>query len=500
MLICRGSRAPLQHRQSANPPDSMAVGRWPSPHAEIASPAGDSPDLQIYLDIVRRGAPLILGGLLLGLLAGFLYAWTRPPVYEATATLLVARSKIGSDMSPPAATQAFRAFVVNKGIAAKVLTEAGLDRPPASLDPITFINNHLSVEEIVAGDLVRVHVRLPDAALAARVANRLVQLATDLNRRVNVEESLAVRDFIKAQLDESQTRLRNLERDLVAYKREAQLELRRAEVTSLLDQRGQLLELSVQLEGERASLRQAEQELAARPRVLPAPRAPNTVAALSPEALQPPAPPRNAASATLPADSAKPPGSSSPAPIASGGVAAASPTGPTTTAPLPSPVAPAAADSARLAAEGQAWLSHAYSSPLIDPVYELLEYRVTTGRARVADLERRRRLLIDQYKLATPTLTQLTDLYAREIAQARMQADYDLSAQVYADLFTRYEQARIQVASRSTELRVLDPAIEQPSSIAPSPLMASVLGAMAGAGIGTIIVFAAAFVRRSAAA
>ncbi len=337
------------------------------------------PDLREYLDVVRNGYQVILGGLLLGLIGGFVYAWTRPPVYEATATLLISRSKIGVESTPPAAGQAFRAFVVNKAIVAKVQQEFGLDRPPQNLDPVGFINDHLSVEEIVAGDLVRVHVRLADAALAAKVANRLVQLATDLSRRVNTEESLAVRDFIKAQLDESFTRLQGLERNLVAYKREAQLELRRDEVDSLLDRRRELLDLSVQLEGERASLRQAEQELVGRSRVLPAPRMPNTIAALAPD---PPAPP-TAQSSTVARAPATP--AVSPAPAA----------------PKPQPEPPPApreSDRGTVAQDDRAWLSQAYSSPMIDPVYEILEYRAASGRVRVADLERRRRLLADQYR------------------------------------------------------------------------------------------------------
>jgi uncharacterized protein involved in exopolysaccharide biosynthesis len=473
----------------------MAVGRLSAPLNE-PNPTSriDPPDLGTYLGIIRDGRYIIVAGLLLGLIGGFVYAWTRPPVYEATATLLISRSKIGTDISPPAAAQAFRAFVVNKALVSKVLKEFGLDRPPEKLDPVGFIDKHLSVEEIVNGDLVRVHVKLADASLAAKVANRLVALATDLSRRVNTEESLAVRDFIKLQLDESFARLRGLERDLVAYKREAQLELRRSEVTTLLDQRRELIDLSVQLEGERASLRQAEHELSGRTRVLPAPRAPNSIAALEPEPQKPS--PRTEATTPSPISGSSPPSSGTPFAPAQQAPSPSTPSATMTPQPEAARPLPPKPESVETTRDERAWLAQAYSSPLIDPVYEILEYRVATGRARVADLERRRRLLSEQYGLTAPTLKQLTELYAREIAQARLQADYDLSSQVYADLFTRYEQARIQVASRSTELKVLDPAIEQPTSIAPSPVIAAALGALALGGIATLFVFARAYARR----
>jgi uncharacterized protein involved in exopolysaccharide biosynthesis len=91
-------------------------------------------------------------------------------------------------------------------------------------------------------------------------------------------------------------------------------------------------------------------------------------------------------------------------------------------------------------------------------------------------------------------------LYGHEITEARHQADHDLEAQVYADLFTRYEQARIQVAARSTELKVLDPAIAPRVSSAPSPIVAALLAAIAAAALATLYVFASGYVRAIRAA
>jgi uncharacterized protein involved in exopolysaccharide biosynthesis len=469
-----------------------------SPQAEAPAPAVNETELRPYVDIIAARYQSILAALLVGAIAGFVYGWTRPPRYEATATLLISASKIGTDATP-VTTPGVRAFVMNKALVAQVLKEFGLDGPPPRLDPLQFITDHLSVEEVAATNLVRVRVWLREPELAARVVNRLVALSTDLSRRINSEESRAVEDFIKAQLDESRTRLRFLEKSLLEYRRDAQIDLRREEVNSLLQQRRELLGLSIQLEGERASLQEAERELGSRPRILPAPRVPNPIAALAPgagEAREQSASGRDDRQARI-----------SPPSTPSAGSVAGTTQSPAPASQLRRTLDQAAASRDRPAEEvaarvpsDTALLSLPYDSPMIDPVYEILEYRVSTGRARVAELDRRRRLLVEQYGLAAPELKQLTELYGHEITEARHQADHDLEAQVYADLFTRYEQARIQVAARSTELKVLDPAIAPRVSSAPSPIVAALLAAIAAAALATLYVFASGYVRAIRAA
>jgi uncharacterized protein involved in exopolysaccharide biosynthesis len=477
-----------RNRAPSDPPDLKDVDRIGPVPESMPSSVG-STDLQSYLEVLAWARSLILAGLAVGACAGYIYAWSRPAVYEAVATLLITRSKIGVDPAQAAAPPALRAYVVNNGVVGQVLRELRLTDRPRSLDPLTFIRDHLQVEELQQTDIIRIKVRLDDARLAAQSANRLVELSTELNRRVNTEESLGVRDFIKSQLDDSHARMQSLANQLVAYKRDAQLELRRTEVQSLLDRRREMADLTVQLEGERASLREAERELAGRPRVLPAMRLPNRVAELGvpwPEQVPATATPSNPTPASPAGSTAGaatvPPVVSSSAPRPTAGSAAPS----ETRRVPPSPT---------LERSAQAWLSGASASPIIDPIYEILDYQVSAAKVRVADLEKRQQLLVARFGVAAPTMAELTELYSREMAQANLQSEYDLASQIHSDLYTRYEHARIQVASRSTELKIIDPAISPPASVGPSPVVAAALGGLALAAFVVLYAFVRSYAR-----
>jgi uncharacterized protein involved in exopolysaccharide biosynthesis len=480
------------NRAPSSPPDLKDVDRI-GPAPDPSSVAANLIDLQPYLEILNRARRFILAALAVGAVAGYLYVWSRPPVFEAAATLLASRSKIGVDVAPSVASPAFRAFIVNNEVVGRVLRDLKLTSPPRSIDVFHFVRDHLQVDQIEQTDTIRVRVRLDDPALAATAANRIVELATALNRRVNTEESVAVRDFIKSQLDDSRARVKSLANELLAFKRDAQIELRRTEVQSLLDHRRELTGLTVQLEGERASLREAERQLATRQRVLPASRLPNPVAELGAPLTSPAGRPPSPSASQLPPQPL-------PAPATAQPVTATAPTStaepPSATSAAAAPLVGRAPDPSKPEFDGKAWLAQPLGASTIDPVYEVLDYQTSAARARVADLEQRRQLLISRYGLTAPTMRELTELYAREMTQARLQSEYDLASQIYSDLFTRYEQARIQVASRSTDLKVLDPAIEQATSIAPSPVIAAVLGGLALGGIATLFVFARAYVRR----
>jgi uncharacterized protein involved in exopolysaccharide biosynthesis len=453
-------------------------------------PGVGSTDLQSYFEVFAWARWLILAGLAVGACAGYIYAWSRPAVYEAVATLLITRSKIGLDAAQPVAAPALRAFVVNNALVGQVLRELRLTDPPRLLEPLTFIRDHLQVEELQQTDIIRIKVRLDDARLAAQSANRLVELSTALNRRVNTEESLGVRDFIKSQLDDSHARMQSLASQLVAYKRDAQLELRRTDVQSLLDRRREVADLTVQLEGERASLREAERELAGRPRVLPAPRLPNRIAELGgpwPEEVPATAAPSDSIPAS-PAGSTA--GVATLPPVVSPSAAQPAITG--TAAPAETRRVP---PSPTLDRSAQAWLSGASASPIIDPIYEILDYQVSAAKVRVADLEKRQQLMVARFGVAAPTMAELTELYSREMAQANLQSEYDLASQIHSDLYTRYEHARIQVASRSTELKIIDPAISPPASVGPSPVVAAALGGLALAAFVVLYAFVRSYAR-----
>ena len=92
-------------------------------------------------------------------------------------------------------------------------------------------------------------------------------------------------------------------------------------------------------------------------------------------------------------------------------------------------------------------------------------------------------------KLGAPQVAQLTQLYGKETELARLETEFDLTKKVYTDVATRYEQARLQVVSRTAQLQLLDSALPPDRPVSPRPvrdaaiavtvgLIVSILGAL----------------------
>ena len=219
--------------------------------------------LDSYLAVVHRYRWLILLAALGGTVAGLFLAMMRPAIFEARATIVMNRPS-GSPAAPAAAGQALRALFTNQGVAAQVLQETGLDRPPHNLAPGTFVVENVAIDELVPGSMLVVRVRAADPDLAVKACNRLIALVTQLEGRVGAEEGVAGEDYIKQQLDSSRQKLDELESRLLDFKSRAQVDLRREDVRGLLDGRRALIDLELRLAAERGHLAAAESELVRR--------------------------------------------------------------------------------------------------------------------------------------------------------------------------------------------------------------------------------------------
>ncbi|MGH9161292.1 MAG: GNVR domain-containing protein, partial [Vicinamibacteraceae bacterium] len=100
--------------------------------------------------------------------------------------------------------------------------------------------------------------------------------------------------------------------------------------------------------------------------------------------------------------------------------------------------------------------------------------------ARVADLERRLAQLTKQHDLENSSLPLLSKLYESQRRIARLETDLEIARAVYVDVATRHERARVQVASRSARLLVIDPAVAPTVPVSRHVLRNLALGAVAG--------------------
>jgi uncharacterized protein involved in exopolysaccharide biosynthesis len=255
---------------------------------------------------------------------------------------------------------------------------------------------------------------------------------------VSQQEASRSRDDLQVQRDEAKTRHEQAVEALREFRAASQLELLRRDVDSMLDQRGELLALLIQIESERARLVRAEEELAGRERI-------GTIRR------------------SIDSD-------------------------------------PAMMETARRTADtSESLLGLETRNEYLDPVYQSVDGQVATSRATLAALERKRTQVVDVRKIDGPQFAQLTRLYDLEGELARLEMERDLATTVYRQVATAFETARVQVASRSPQLEVLDAAVSPDRPVSRRVVSLTLLGLIAGfvlASIGAVVHNSAA-VRRA---
>jgi uncharacterized protein involved in exopolysaccharide biosynthesis len=93
-----------------------------------------------------------------------------------------------------------------------------------------------------------------------------------------------------------------------------------------------------------------------------------------------------------------------------------------------------------------------------NPVYTVLEYQVTTARNRIAQLERERDALVRLLNLSGSDMVQLRQLYTKRMELARLETEYELAQRIYIEVAARGEQTRIDAAGRATGLQMIEKA------------------------------------------
>jgi uncharacterized protein involved in exopolysaccharide biosynthesis len=422
--------------------DMEAPGRNRVPEAGGFDPSRDANGDEMTLgDFVR---PLWINrymiaslGLLFGLAAG-IYSGLLRPTYEATAVLRVIESK-SVEKAEPARAENFRPLLENKTIAAGLIEEFSLVDESRfkwgggnqAIHPDRFVGSVLNVDQVVGTNLLRVRVALGSPELAAKVANTLVERAIELNRRINQQEVVEARDFIKSQLDEAIVRVERVKSELVVTRQRSQVDALKSDAYGMLGMRARLLELQASVENERAFLARSEADLRQSQPML------TTRRSIDRE--------------------------------------------------------PALMESAKQRSPDTAVLGLGITEQEVSTAYADLQKQVAQSRATLAGLESQRRLLVDQQQLDRAALPALSKLYEAEGAVSKLQADYDMAIEVYTDLATLYEEARIRVGGRGVQLQLVDPAV-QPSPRVPSGRTNGTVGALLGVLTGCALALGRQFV------
>lgn len=420
----------------------------------IRSAQVEIPGVAVLRLLVSRWR-LVAGLALVGGVLGAAAALSQPKTYEAVSTLMVAQPKFMTD-AKPVSVASFRALFETNSLANSAIERFDMKKPPYSLTPTKLQRDVLIIEEVRNTNLIRLHVRLSDPKMAVSLANFLASEGVEFNQRMDVQEGADFRRQLKTQLDDAAARLRETETKVLDFRRTAQVEVAKRDADAALDVRGELLGLTLDLEAEKAKLSAAEREIQKQQRVLTVPRMVGAEAALR--------------TTTEPA--APKPAPERPTPEKPGSEKAAPRKPPTATAePAGNEVD--------------------VTNPYINPVYQVLDYQIALSRTRIASLSKRRSELISVQHLGGRQLQSLNAMYPNEMQLHRLEAEHDLAKTLYAEVAQQYERARLQIATSSARLQVVDNAVEPDEPLPRHRVLYSMLGMVLGFVVALLIVGAA---------
>ena len=219
-----------------------------------------------------RWIVVLVGGICAVVSGGL--ALASVPAYEAVTVLRVIESK-SVDQAELARPDNFRPLLQNKTIAESLVRDFTLVQEPRYLwqaagGPVAAdqFGEVAQVDRIGATNLMQVRVRRANPELAAKVANALADRAIALNRRINQQEVVDARDYIKIQLDEAGKRVADVQARFVDIQQRSQVESLKKDAEVAIDLRSKLLELQAEISKERAFLARSETDLAASQRLV----------------------------------------------------------------------------------------------------------------------------------------------------------------------------------------------------------------------------------------
>lgn len=187
-------------------------------------------DLSGYVAALARAWKLIALGALVGLLGGLAASSVRTTEYEASTTISV-------DGATPQTAGMLRVATQGGTIVSETLDELALNRPPASLTPQAFAKRHVQIDPVAGSNLFSIKVRLDDPTKAAAAANLLAAKVVAAAQSIAANGARTRVDQLKSQIDLSARRLRDAEQALLEHRREARLEVLKAEIDRTLKRR-----------------------------------------------------------------------------------------------------------------------------------------------------------------------------------------------------------------------------------------------------------------------
>jgi uncharacterized protein involved in exopolysaccharide biosynthesis len=387
------------------------------------------PELIDYLLVLWRWKLLIALGTIVAAAAALAVSFVTPKVYEASATLMVLRSKFGSEqlLGPQQlalTAKTYEGIIKNSGPLSEAIAKFQLGEPPNDLK-VRDLERAVQINAVKDTALLTLSVEMGEPRLAAGIANFLAQRAIDLNSRLNEGEVGDSRTFLETQVDHTAASLKEAQAALESFQKEANIEIVRKQqevcLTRMADLQMQRTNVEADLAAVNGNLASLEKDLRQQPQTLKTSR-------------------------TLVED-----------PAYQQAMAKAS-----------------RADIAGL-------LGINMQTEELNPTYSFLQQALAEARRDAAGLAARKheldRLLAENDQTLAKVQNELTEKTTRLETLTRT---YELERDSYKTLRSRSLAANVEVVSKTSLLKVVDPALPPQRHVRPRKSLNTALGGAAG--------------------
>ena len=370
-----------------------------------------------------------------------------PKIYRASVIFMVSEPKIAEVNSSGVAQllmsfpqKTFERIIKNRSLELKIIDKFKLNEPPHGMD-LDELDERILVDTLKDTKLIELKVEFTDARLAREIANSLAELALELNSRLIEEEAAISTNFLKLQLEEAKERLTQSEGAVLDYRRKAQIETLKKELEIALSQRGKfqtlLSDIEEQIVGYQARLKEIREQFKAQDK---------TFKLLS-NLVEDPSYQQSLATLTE-------------------------------------------TDIKNL-------LGFNMEKEEVNPVYFHLEQQLVDSVTAIGGLIARQQKVQSYLAENAAILKSLeAELATKEITLSQLIRERDLNNDNYLLLAQRYNEARVQVTSRTPELKIVDPAITPQKPVKPKIMLNGMVAGMISLILAVFFVFIWEYVKR----
>lgn len=194
------------------------------------------------------------------------------PIYETSTTILVKDNAEAAAMpfldvlggQTERTALNYVEILKSRTLMERVVERLGMDAPVGSKE-FDELKGAVSVQPLKGTDTIKISVQLDDPALAAQIANTLVDVFIEENQKSNQASTRSAREFIGQQLETAKENLARAEEALLAYKKEHGIvepgEEAKARIEEIASLQGLKAQAETAIEEARASLAQVRRAL-----------------------------------------------------------------------------------------------------------------------------------------------------------------------------------------------------------------------------------------------